>query len=124
MWAYSYTNKYVNYGVRTMQWLETTNSYLKQLLGHMKLLSELISTLNKLTKYQLQHSQYQQNYLHNNICLQCSELLKDVSVIVSDFAYSLLLDQHNLAVTYEVERQKIGLLHVYHHEDYKYSTSN
>ncbi|CAG8609029.1 9323_t:CDS:1, partial [Cetraspora pellucida] len=54
------------------------------------------------------------------IHLQCPELLKDVSVIVSDFAYSLLLDQHNLAVTYKVERQEISLLHVYHHEDCKH----
>ncbi|CAG8832325.1 2756_t:CDS:2, partial [Gigaspora margarita] len=121
MWAYSYTNKYVNYGVRTTQRSEATNSHLKRLLSHTAPLPELISALNKLTNHQLQCSQYQQYRLRNSIRQQCPKLLKDVSVIVSDFTYSLLLDQYNLAIAYEVERQEAGLLHVYRNEGHKHT---
>ncbi|CAG8848734.1 5073_t:CDS:1, partial [Gigaspora margarita] len=112
---------YVNYGVRTTQWSEATNSHLKRLLNHVALLPELVSALNKLTNHQLQCSQYLQYRLHNSIRQQCPKSLKDVSVIVSDFTYSLLLDQHDLAITYEVERQEASLLHVYRNRGCKHT---
>ncbi|CAG8681504.1 14537_t:CDS:2, partial [Racocetra fulgida] len=66
MWAYCYTNNYVNYRIRTTQWSEATNAHLKRLLGHTVLLPQLINALEKLTQHQLQHSQYQQYRLRSS----------------------------------------------------------
>ncbi|CAG8836490.1 11872_t:CDS:2, partial [Gigaspora margarita] len=127
MWAYCYTNKYVNYGIRTTQRSEATNAHLKRLLNHMAPLPELINALEKLTHHQLQRYQYQQYRLRNSIRQQGPELLKDVSIVVSDFVYALLLEQYNMALTYDIKRQEANLLHVYYNENHKhtiYQTDN
>ncbi|CAG8690699.1 1467_t:CDS:1, partial [Cetraspora pellucida] len=121
MWACCYTNKNVNYGIRTTQRSEASNAHLKRLLGHTVPLPELINALEKLTCYQLQRSQYQQYRLRGSIRQQCPELLKDISIVVSDFVYSLILEQYNKATSYNVERQDANLFHVYHDEDRKYN---
>ncbi|CAG8737196.1 599_t:CDS:2, partial [Cetraspora pellucida] len=121
MWACCYTNKNVNYGVRTTQQSEATNAHLKRLLGHTAPLPELINAIEKLSRHQLQCYQYQQYRLCNSIRQQGPELLKDVSLAVSDFVYTLLLEQHNMALTYDIKRQEANLLHVYHNEIHKYT---
>ncbi|CAG8725343.1 4369_t:CDS:2, partial [Cetraspora pellucida] len=90
MWAYCYTNKNVNYSIRMTQCLEASNTYLKCLLGHIVPLPELINMLEKL-----------------------SQLLKNVSMIISDFVYSLLLAQYNSATLYSIEEQGIDLFKVF-----------
>ncbi|CAG8680468.1 11915_t:CDS:2, partial [Racocetra persica] len=81
---------------------KSSNAYLKHLLGHTVPLPKLIIALEKLSHYQLQHSQYQQYRLHGSIHLQYSKLLQNVSRVVSDFVYSSLLEQYNLAVSYDI----------------------
>ncbi|CAG8485282.1 6956_t:CDS:2 [Cetraspora pellucida] len=53
--------------------------------------------------FKLQCSQYQQYCLHGTICQQCPELLKDISIIVSDFVYSLILEQYNKTTSYNTD---------------------
>ncbi|CAG8753535.1 13862_t:CDS:1, partial [Dentiscutata erythropus] len=90
------------------------------MLSHTVPLPELISVLKKLSHHQLQHSQYQQYHLCRSIRQQCSELLKDISIVISDFVYSILLEQYNIATMYKIEMQEGGILQVYHNESYKY----
>ncbi|CAG8780811.1 524_t:CDS:2, partial [Dentiscutata erythropus] len=70
-------------------------------------LPELINALDKLSYQQLQHSKYQQYRIRGSTLQQCSELLKSISAIVSNFTYSLILKQYNLANTknYSIEKQ-------------------
>ncbi|CAG8744244.1 7642_t:CDS:2, partial [Racocetra persica] len=89
MWVYCYTNKNVNYGIRTTQHSEASNAHLKHQLGHIQ--------------YHLRGSTHQ----------QCPELLKNISMVISDFVYSLLLAQYNSATLYSVEEQVIGLFKVF-----------
>ncbi|CAG8619519.1 17554_t:CDS:2 [Racocetra fulgida] len=124
MWAYCYTNKNVNYGIRTTQRSEASNAYLKRLLDHTVPLPELINMLEKLSRNQLERSQYQQYRLRGSTRQQCPELLKNVSMVISDFIYSLLLAQYNSAALYSVEEQGIGLFKVFNknHEHIVYCT--
>ncbi|CAG8743954.1 18528_t:CDS:2, partial [Racocetra persica] len=70
---------------------EASNAHLKRLLGHTVLLLELINITRQ----------------------QCPELLKNVSIVISDFVYFLLLAQYNSATLYSVEEQGIGLFKVF-----------
>ncbi|CAG8773346.1 23082_t:CDS:2, partial [Racocetra persica] len=54
MWAYCFTNKNTNYGIRTTQRSEASNAHLKRLLGYTIPLPELINALDKLSYQQLQ----------------------------------------------------------------------
>ncbi|KAF0531626.1 protein far1-related sequence 5-like [Gigaspora margarita] len=100
MWAYSYTNKYVNYGVKTTQQSEDTNLHLKRLLNHAAPLPELVSALNKLTNHQLQRSQYQQYRLRNSIRQQCPKSLKDVSLLHTIYQTD---DEYTCSCDYNVQ---------------------
>ncbi|CAG8627605.1 16998_t:CDS:2, partial [Cetraspora pellucida] len=88
MWAHCYINKYVNYGIRTTQCSEASNTYLKRLLGHIASLPELITITHQ----------------------QCPEILKSVSTAISDFIYSLLFEQYNKAKAYNVQEQEENLI--------------
>ncbi|CAG8525140.1 5736_t:CDS:2 [Cetraspora pellucida] len=68
--------------IRTTQQSEATNAYLKCLLGYTAPLPELINAI---------------------------EMLSYVSLAVSDFVYTLLLEQHNMALTYDIKRQEANL---------------
>ncbi|CAG8519101.1 313_t:CDS:1 [Dentiscutata erythropus] len=120
LYSYCYTNKNINYRIQTTQWSEASNAHLKRLLSHTVPLPKLISALKKLSRHQLQHSQYQQYHLHGSICQQCPELLKDISMVILDFVYSILLKQYNIATVYEIEMQESGILQVYRNESYKH----
>ncbi|CAG8645960.1 8732_t:CDS:2 [Dentiscutata erythropus] len=113
MWAYSYTNKNINYGIRTTQRSEASNTHLKHLLGHTAPLPELINMLEKLSRHQLEQSQYQQYRLCETTRQQCPKLLKEVSTFVVDFTFALLLDQFNKAASYNVEKQDMNLFKVF-----------
>ncbi|CAG8586685.1 11896_t:CDS:2, partial [Racocetra persica] len=80
MWAYCYTNKNINYGIRTTQCSEASNAHLKRLLGHTVPLPELINMLKKLSHNQLERFQYQQYRLRGSTRQQYTELLKNVSM--------------------------------------------
>ncbi|CAG8721349.1 2984_t:CDS:2, partial [Cetraspora pellucida] len=95
MWSYCYTNKNVNYGVRTTQQSEATNAHLKRLLSHSAPLSKLVNALEKLARHQLQSSQYQQ--------------------------YRIRGKQYNIAASYDINKQNVGLFQVYRNEDHKHT---
>ncbi|CAG8777765.1 9275_t:CDS:2, partial [Dentiscutata erythropus] len=106
IWVYCYINKNINYGIRTTQQSEASNVHLKCLLSHTVPLPKLISALKKLSNHQLQHPQYQQYRLRESIRQQCSKLLKDISIVISDFVYFILLEQYNTATVYKIEMQE------------------
>ncbi|CAG8647060.1 12401_t:CDS:2, partial [Racocetra persica] len=100
---------------------KASNAHLKRLLGHTVPLPELISALDKLSCQQLQHSQYQQYRIRGSTRQQCPELLKSISAIISNFTYSLILEQYNLAniKNYSIEKQD-SLFKVYYNSNYKH----
>ncbi|CAG8671155.1 9694_t:CDS:2, partial [Cetraspora pellucida] len=85
-------------------------------------LPELISKLDKLSCQQLQHSQYQQYRIRRSTYQNCPELLKNISSIVLNFTYSLILKQYNLAKikTYSIEKQD-RTFKVYYSNNYKHA---
>ncbi|CAG8684043.1 8594_t:CDS:2, partial [Racocetra fulgida] len=113
MWAHCYTNKNVNYGIRTTQRSEDSNAYLKRLLGHTVPLPELVNMLEKLSRHQLEQSQYQQYRLRGSTRQHCPKLLKNVSMVIADFTYSLLIDQYNKVASYSVQKQNANLFKVF-----------
>ncbi|CAG8656751.1 803_t:CDS:2 [Cetraspora pellucida] len=113
IWAYCYTNKNVNYNIRTTQCSEATNAYLKCLLGYMASLPKLINMLERLYSHQIQSSQYQQYHIQGSTHQQCTDLLKNVSTVIFDFTYVLLLNQYNGANAYSIEKQEINLFKVF-----------
>ncbi|CAG8557051.1 14018_t:CDS:2, partial [Cetraspora pellucida] len=66
-------------------------------------------------------SQYQQYCIHGSIRQQCLELLVDILMVVSDFVYTLLLEQYNMAASYDINKQNVGLFQVYRNEDHKHT---
>ncbi|CAG8812887.1 6042_t:CDS:2, partial [Cetraspora pellucida] len=91
------------YSYMVEQWkpYKATNVHLKRLLGHMTPLPDI----------------------HQ----QCPEFLKEVSIIISDFVYALLLEQYTMINNYDIKKQEAGLLHVYyneHHEHTIYQVNN
>ncbi|CAG8743303.1 14827_t:CDS:2, partial [Cetraspora pellucida] len=57
----------------------------------------------------------------NIIRQQCPELLVDISMVVSDFVYTLFLEQYNMAASYDINKQNVGLFQVYRNEDHKHT---
>ncbi|CAG8674444.1 7504_t:CDS:2 [Cetraspora pellucida] len=112
----------INYGIRTIQRSEASNAHLKRLLNTIAPLPELISKLDKLSCQQLQYSQYQQYCICGSTYQNCPELLKNISSIVSNFTYSLILEQYNLAKikAYSIEKQD-RTFKVYYSNNYKHA---
>ncbi|CAG8621488.1 16063_t:CDS:2 [Cetraspora pellucida] len=83
-------------------------------------LPELIIMLERLSRHQFQCSQYQQYCLFRSTRQQCPEILKSVSTAISDFIYSLLLEQYNKAKAYDVQEQEENLIRVFN-KDHKHT---
>src|SRR5207253_10323211 len=47
--------------------------------------------------------------------------LNEVSIVVSDFVYALLLEQYNMINNYDIKKQEAGLLHVYYNENHEHT---